>query len=40
MKLINKIIDGEGQIQIPDCTRDELPEFFIDKGFKVGVEIV
>ena len=39
MKLINKIIDGEGQIQIPDCTRDELPEFFVDKGFKVGVEI-
>lgn len=40
MKLIDKLNeDGEGQIQIPDCTRDELPEFFKDMGFKVGVEI-
>lgn len=24
---------------IPDCSRDELPEFFKELGFKVGVEI-
>lgn len=39
MKLIDKIKDGVGKIEIADCTRDELPEFFKDKGFKVGVEI-
>lgn len=39
MKLIEKIKDGTGKIVIPDCGRDELPEFFKDKGYKVGVEI-
>lgn len=38
-----KIIDGlklEGwQVEIPDCSRDNLPEFFKQMGFKVGVEI-
>jgi len=24
---------------IPDCTRDELPEFFVQQGYKKGVEI-
>lgn len=38
-----KIIDGlklEGwQVEIPDCGRDDLPEFFKERGYKVGVEI-
>lgn len=25
--------------EIPDCSRDDLPEFFKERGFKVGVEI-
>jgi hypothetical protein len=38
-----KIIDGlklQGTpAQIPDCSRDDLPQFFADMGFKVGVDI-
>lgn len=38
-----KIIDGlklKGKpAEIPDCNRDDLPEFFVEMGFKVGVEI-
>ena len=38
-----KIIDGlklEGwEVEIPDCGRDDLPQFFKDMGYKVGVEI-
>ena len=38
-----KIIDGlnlEGwQVEIPDCGRDDLPEFFKEMGFRVGAEI-
>lgn len=38
-----KLIDGlklKGKpAQIPDCSRDDLPQFFIDMGFKVGAEI-
>jgi hypothetical protein len=38
-----RIIDGltlEGRpAEIPDCTRDDLPQFFIDMGYKIGVEI-
>lgn len=26
-------------IDIPNCTRDELPQFFKDRGYKVGVEV-
>ena len=25
--------------EIPDCSRDDLPQFFVDMGYKVGVEI-
>ena len=25
--------------EIPDCSRDDLPEFFKERGYKVGVEI-
>ena len=38
-----KIIDGlklEGcPVEIPDCGRDDLPEFFKEMGYKVGVEV-
>ena len=38
-----KIIDGlklDGwQVEIPDCNRDDFPEFFKDMSYKVGVEI-
>lgn len=39
MKLIDGIkIKGEG-VEIPDCNRNDLPGFFREMGFKVGVEI-
>jgi len=45
-KVNMKIIDGlklegdkRGLVQIPDCERNELPEFFKEMGYKVGVEI-
>jgi len=38
-----KIIDGlklDGwQVEIPDCGRNDLPEFFKEMGYKVGVEV-
>lgn len=41
-----KIIDGlnltpdkNGRVEIPDCGRRQLPEFCIDMGYKVGVEV-
>lgn len=38
-----KIIDGlklkGSPAEIPDCLREELPEFFVEMGFKEGVEI-
>jgi len=38
-----KIIDGlklKGKpAEIPDCSRDDLPQFFTEMGFKTGVEI-
>ena len=38
-----KIIDGlklQGQpAEIPDCGRSDLPQFFVDMGFRVGAEI-
>ncbi len=38
-----KIIDGlklKGRpAEIPDCSRDDLPQFFVEMGFKVGAEI-
>jgi hypothetical protein len=29
----------DGRVEIPDCTRDDLPQLFVDLGFKVGAEI-
>lgn len=38
-----RIIDGlklKGRpAEIPDCSRDDLPQFFVEMGYKVGVEI-
>jgi hypothetical protein len=44
MKLLDAIqTKGElkhgGRVQIPDCSRSDLPQFFVDMGYKVGVEI-
>jgi hypothetical protein len=41
--IIMKLIDGlelKGRpAEIPDCSRDDLPQFFVDMGFTVGAEI-
>jgi len=39
MKLIDGIKLKGKPAEIPDCTRDDLPQFFVDMGFKVGAEI-
>jgi len=39
MKLIEGIKQKGKPFRIPDCSRDELPEFFKELGFKTGVEI-
>jgi hypothetical protein len=44
MKLLDAIkIKGEpkkcGRVEIPDCQRSDLPQFFVDMGYKIGVEI-
>jgi len=28
-----------GRVDIPDCSRDDLPQFFVGRGYKVGAEI-
>jgi len=32
-------VDHKRRVFIPDCSRDDLPQFFVDRGFKVGAEI-
>lgn len=39
MKLIDAINPKSGKIEIPDCLRGDLPEFFVQMGYKVGAEI-
>ncbi len=39
MKLIDAIKKKGQPFKIPNCSRDELPEFFKTLGFKVGAEI-
>lgn len=39
MKLIDAIKEKGNPYWIPDCSRSELPEFFKEMGFKVGVEV-
>ena len=39
MKLIDGVKIKQGKFNIPDCTRNDLPEFFKEMGYKVGAEI-
>lgn len=39
MKLIDGIKLKGKAVEIPDCSRDDLPQFFIDMGYKTGAEI-
>lgn len=39
MKLIEGIKQKGAPFLIPECSRDELPEFFKEMGYKVGAEI-
>jgi hypothetical protein len=39
MKVIEGIKLRGKPAEIPDCSRDDLPEFFVEMGYKVGVEI-
>jgi len=40
MKLLDGLkIEGIGRIDIPDCQRSDLPQFFVDMGYRVGAEI-
>ena len=39
MKIIDGIKNTGTPFDIPDCVRDELPEFFKEMGYKVGAEI-
>ena len=39
MKLIDGVKLKGRPAEIPDCSRDDLPQFFVDMGFKVGAEI-
>lgn len=36
---LNLEADDKRRVFIPDCSRDDLPQFFVDRGFKVGAEI-
>ncbi|MBI2593037.1 class I SAM-dependent methyltransferase [Candidatus Daviesbacteria bacterium] len=37
--LIEGIKNQGRPFEIPDCSRDDLPQFFVDMGYKVGAEI-
>ena len=40
MKIIDGIETLKGMaVEIPNCGRDDLPEFFVEMGYKVGAEI-
>lgn len=39
MDLLEAIKESGGPYEIPDCSRDDLPEFFVKMGFKKGAEI-
>lgn len=39
MELLEALKHTGRPFEIPDCTRDDLPQFFIDMGFKVGAEV-
>lgn len=39
MKIIDALKENGRPFDIPDCGRDDLPQFFLDMGYKVGAEI-
>lgn len=39
MKLIDALKQKGRPFEIPDCSRDDLPSFFVEMGFKTGAEI-
>jgi len=39
MKLADALKHTGHPFEIPDCSREDLPQFFVDMGFKVGAEI-
>jgi hypothetical protein len=39
MKLVDGLKEKGKPFEIPDCSRDELPQLFVDRGYKVGVEV-
>jgi hypothetical protein len=39
MKLTEARLNSGKPFIVPDCSRDELPEFFKELGFKVGLEV-
>lgn len=39
MRLIDGIRNHGRPFEIPNCSRDDLPQFFVDMGFKVGAEV-
>lgn len=39
MRLIDGLKLKGTPAEIPDCSRDDLPQFFVDMGFRVGAEI-
>ena len=39
MKLLEALNLKGGRIEIPDCSRSDLPQLFVDLGFKAGAEI-
>jgi hypothetical protein len=39
MKIIEGIQKKGREVEIPDCGREDLPEFFNEMGYKVGAEI-
>lgn len=39
MDLIKAIKETGHPFEIPDCSRDDLPQFFVDMGYKAGAEI-
>src|SRR3990167_8307980 len=39
MKLIDATKSEGRPFEIPDCSRDDLPQFFVEMGYEVGAEI-
>jgi Methyltransferase domain len=39
MKLIDALKEKGRPFEIPDCSRDDLPAFFVEMGYKTGAEV-